>query len=133
MQIQEFEIVDLGVAKRGTFELWGPSFALFTDAIVGEGKNGDMAIRTALDELATMGFETSEIEERARRDGYFGKDAETSLAEVLEGDDVLKEGECAYYVGIRFEDPNTTTEEGVEQGEKTGDDNDAGQGDGTPA
>ena len=124
MRVEEFEIVDLGVAPAGSFETWGPSFSVYSDAVVGSGDTGEAALQNALNQIALLGLDAAPVEEYARESGYFSQDASTPLEEIVEGDDLLQDQAVRYYIGIRFDDPKLADEEDEEGGDDDGDDDD---------
>jgi len=126
MTVEEFEIVDLGVAPAGTFEAWGPSFSAYTDAVVGSGDTGEAALQDALNQIAMLGLDAAPVEEQARESGYFSQDASTPLEEIVEGDELLQDQAVRYYIGIRFDDPKLQEEED-EDGDEGEDEDDGGE------
>ena len=122
MDVQEFEIVDLGVSAEGSFDAWGPSFAVYSDAVVGSGETGEAAIQDALDQIALLGLDATPVEKYARESGFFGEDASTPISEIVEGDDLLQDIATKYFIGIRFDDPRLEDDENSDDEAKEGDD-----------
>jgi hypothetical protein len=124
MSVEEFEIVDLGVAVEGSFEAWGPSYSTYTNAVVGSGPTGEAALQDALNQIAILGINAASVEAEARESGYFSQDAATPLEEIIDGDDLLQDKAVSYFIGIRFDDPNLAENE-EDEGEE--DDDEGGE------
>lgn len=118
MKVQEFELLDLGVMPAESLDKWGASMSEFTDSLVGRGNSGAEAVRDLLDQLAIMGLDGSEVEEHMREGGYMGQDANTTVADLVSGDDELGDVHCQYFVGLRFDDPRKEEEDDGAEGDE---------------
>ena len=130
MTVEQFEIVDLGVALEGAHDAFGPSFDNFGRAVVGIGPTGVAALQDAMDQISIQGLETTSIEQEARDANYFSQAAETPAEELIEGDDLLDGKPVHYYIGIRFDDPR---EAEAEPGEAAPGEDGEDDGEGVPA
>jgi hypothetical protein len=108
MTVEEFEIVDLGVALDGAYDAFGPSFDNFDCAVVGIGDTGVAALQDALDQIAIQGLNAASVEAAAREASYFQRAAEVPAADLVIGDELLEGKPVNYYIGIRYTDPRET-------------------------
>jgi len=128
MTVEEFEIVDLGVALDGAYDAFGPSFDNFGCAVVGIGDTGVAALQDALDQIAIQGLDASSVEAAAREASYFQRAAEVPAADLVIGDDLLEGKPVHYYIGIRYTDPSETPAEGEEEAATGEDGEEDGEG-----
>ena len=88
----DFEFVRHGIEHEQYFQGCGVAFTRWTNAVTGIGSTEAEAFDDALEMLAQMEDCTSELMH----------DAELEFSRIKDLDEELADGECHYYVSIRY-------------------------------
>lgn len=111
MDVTNFEIVDLGPAPEGAYDLWGASYREnMTCSVVGEADNAASAFQDAMNQIAMDGLGTGLVNESGMEMGLYSATASTPATAIESHLDPDEDDEDAdlpvrYYVGIRYEGP----------------------------
>lgn len=110
MDINNFEILDLGPAPEGYYDEWGASYrSSMTCSVIGEGKDAAHAFQDALNQLAMEGYGTKLLNESGMEMGFYSMAASTPAQQIEshvdpdEEEEADDDAEIVYHVGIRYE------------------------------
>lgn len=110
MDINNFEILDLGPASEGYYDEWGASYRTsMTCSVIGVGRDAAQAFQDALDQLAMEGYGTKLLNESGMEMGFYSMAASTPAQQIEshvdpdEEEETDDDAEIVYHVGIRYE------------------------------